>query len=195
MISYINPHDLLEFDPPFVDATGCDAQLSIIELGSGSGLVASVVAKTLKPGKDLFIATDLPEVRTTSVCPRRYLPSFDHRCSQVCPLLEQNLLASAAPMGFESPNQSLIVVKALSWGNRNEAIDLGSAFCGKEHSTVFCRNLTHIVCSDLVFSSIEYPACSNYSSDLFPGSICPSSAHSARPNFASFHLKHERFTR
>lgn len=130
--------------------------------------------------------------------PRPHLSTFqvfDHSCSQVCPLLERNLLFSFAPLGSESLSRSPIVVKALSWGNRNEAIDLGSEFFGKdERPTVSCRNLTHILCSDLVFPSIEYRACSNCSSGLFPGFICASPPHSARPNFASFHLRSERFT-
>ncbi len=62
MISYIHPPDSLEFDRPFFDAIPCLAQYSIIELGSGSGLVASVVAGMLQSGKDIFISTDLPEV-------------------------------------------------------------------------------------------------------------------------------------
>lgn len=61
MISYICPHNTLEFDPPFFDASRSQCS-TIIELGSGSGLVASVVAQMLQPGKDFFIATDLPEV-------------------------------------------------------------------------------------------------------------------------------------
>jgi len=165
MISYIHPPDTLEFDPPFFDAIPCLAQCSIIELGSGSGLVASVVARMLQSGKDIFIASDLPEVWTISAIPELLIADF----SKVCSLLEQNLK--------ELP---VVVVKSLSWGNRNDAIHLCSAFLGKEHSASSCRNLTHIICSDLVMF-IHQLLCrpSDSLPDIFPGSICSSSAHSA----------------
>jgi len=127
MISFIRPPDTSEFDPPFLDAIRSQAQCSIIELGSGSGLVASLAAGMLQPGKDLFIATDLPEV---------------------CALLEHNLFSSSAPEAGDL-KKFPVVVRALPWGDRTEAISLGSAFFGKENST--SRNLTHVICSDLIY--------------------------------------------
>jgi methylase of polypeptide subunit release factors len=62
MISYIRPPDNLEFDPPFLAASKQRKKRIIVELGSGSGFVASVVARLLRPGLDHVIATDLPEV-------------------------------------------------------------------------------------------------------------------------------------
>ena len=51
-----------EFDPPFVRDVSQRRKHVIIELGSGSGIVGSHIAKTLEPGRDLVIVTDLPEV-------------------------------------------------------------------------------------------------------------------------------------
>lgn len=62
MISYIRPSDKFEFDPPFFSASCKRNNRMIIELGSGSGSVASVVTGLLRPGLDHIIATDLPEV-------------------------------------------------------------------------------------------------------------------------------------
>jgi len=62
MISYVRPPDNLEFDPPFLASSKEHEKRIIVELGSGSGFVASVVARLLRPGLDHVIATDLPEV-------------------------------------------------------------------------------------------------------------------------------------
>jgi len=62
MISYIHPSLGFELDPPLIDASGSSEKTTIIELGSGSGMVAFSLARLLKPGYDHLIATDLPEV-------------------------------------------------------------------------------------------------------------------------------------
>jgi len=69
MMSYIRPAGNLIFDPPIFDPMMSNERHVIIELGSGSGLVASTIASMLKPGRDRFIATDLPEVCSTFSCP------------------------------------------------------------------------------------------------------------------------------
>ena len=62
MIFYIHPSPGFEFDPPLIDASGNLERITIIELGSGSGMVAFSLANLLKPGCDHLIVTDLPEV-------------------------------------------------------------------------------------------------------------------------------------
>jgi len=52
---YLNDSKLT-FDPPFHNRG------TILEIGSGSGLVASNIARSLTPGTELLILTDLPEV-------------------------------------------------------------------------------------------------------------------------------------
>ena len=62
MIFYIHPSSGHVFDPPLIEVSRNSEKLTIIELGSGSGMVAFSLAKLLKPGCDHLIVTDLPEV-------------------------------------------------------------------------------------------------------------------------------------
>ena len=62
MISYIHPAPNLLYDPPIIDASAEGDRLIMLEVGSGSGLVASTLAGLLRPGHDRLIVTDLPEV-------------------------------------------------------------------------------------------------------------------------------------
>lgn len=64
---YIHPPLLWEFMPPFSNRALNDKPMTIIELGSGSGMVASHLADILDLNRDLLIATDLPEVRTSRI--------------------------------------------------------------------------------------------------------------------------------
>ncbi|KAJ3512959.1 hypothetical protein NLJ89_g3228 [Agrocybe chaxingu] len=124
MTLFISPSTTLEFGPTFLDATQADDTVTMIELGSGSGLVASTVAGLLKPGRDLFIATDLPEVQ------------------EVCPLLETNL---------DSPSdQKGVIVQPLSWGNPADSARLASLYFTDDDPST-SRKLTHIICSELVY--------------------------------------------
>ena len=161
MISYIRPPDTLEFDPTFFDTMShSTAQYFIIELGSGSGLVASTIAGLLRPGRDLLIVTDLPEVWIMKAI--HVISGLMTGSSKVCSLLEQNL------------KKLPVVVKALSWGNQSEAINICSAFIGKEYSPSSCGNLTHIICSDLVLSSIESCVTTLITYQIyFPGLFAP----------------------
>jgi predicted nicotinamide N-methyase len=59
---YVDPPRNIAFDPPFIDASRSTKKFTVIELGSGSGLVASSIARRLKAGRDNLIVTDLPEV-------------------------------------------------------------------------------------------------------------------------------------
>jgi len=69
MISYIRPAPNLVYDPPIIDASAKGDRLIMLEVGSGSGLVASTLAELVRPGHDRLIVTDLPEVCLVS----RYL--------------------------------------------------------------------------------------------------------------------------
>ncbi|XP_006459275.1 hypothetical protein AGABI2DRAFT_201345 [Agaricus bisporus var. bisporus H97] len=71
---YVDPLPNLEFDLPF---PGVSSPLTIIELGSGTGIVAAAIAQVLDAQRDLVVATDLPDV---------------------CPLLEKNLSAVPATL-------------------------------------------------------------------------------------------------
>ena len=64
MILYMQPPKNIEFDPPFIDAERKNTltEFSMLELGSGTGLVASTLLKLLDPERDHIIVTDLPEV-------------------------------------------------------------------------------------------------------------------------------------
>ena len=74
MMLYIDPPEPWSFDPPSllnsqskffnVDGNRLDSSrppYSVLELGSGTGIVASCLAAVLRDG-DLLIATDLPQV-------------------------------------------------------------------------------------------------------------------------------------
>ncbi|KAK7033268.1 tumor-related protein [Favolaschia claudopus] len=67
--TYIQPPADHEFDPPFFASPRSPGTVTMIELGSGTGIVAATVSPMLREGDVLFV-TDLLEV---------------------CPLLEQNL--------------------------------------------------------------------------------------------------------
>ena len=59
--AYVSPPADWKLEPPFVSNAARTHPVTMIELGSGSGLAASSIIKTLER-RDLFIATDLPEV-------------------------------------------------------------------------------------------------------------------------------------
>lgn len=114
--------DQLEFDPPPFTRMACADPLTIIELGSGTGLIASRIAEHLRVDRDLLLATDLPDV---------------------CGLLEGNLQACPAirvqPLTWGSTEAAvaLAIFLGLTTPGANEA-----------HSP---RHPTHIICSDLVY--------------------------------------------
>ncbi|KAF5339260.1 hypothetical protein D9758_013335 [Tetrapyrgos nigripes] len=131
---YLNPpsNSRLVFDPPF--QTRREGS-TIVEIGSGSGLVASNVARSLNPETELLILTDLPEV---------------------CPLLEENLASISVELR-ENAKRDVVLVRPLSWGNHQDAFSIASEL-GLEleprnfdHSGQQPRYLTHILCSDLVY--------------------------------------------
>ncbi|KIP10492.1 hypothetical protein PHLGIDRAFT_231714 [Phlebiopsis gigantea 11061_1 CR5-6] len=130
--TYISgPSDTL-FDPPFVSPEDEERHLTILELGSGTGIVAAQCMKRLSGKSATIIATDLPEV---------------------CPLLQKNLhTGSAAPEALAGPT---LLIRPLSWGDHHHASaildDLRSAPSDREPPDAGPRVLSHIVCSDLVY--------------------------------------------
>ncbi|KAG1841129.1 putative methyltransferase-domain-containing protein [Suillus subalutaceus] len=122
--SYIDHPSTWEFDPPLIDKHLSGHKRIFLELGSGTGIVAAKIAQAAAlSGRDLVIATDLPEV---------------------CPLLEKNLL--------DSTNTQVTLVRPLSWGSYDHAINIVRELklvddsSGHEHGCI-----THIICSDVVY--------------------------------------------
>lgn len=124
--SYIEGDSDLEFDPPFL-REDCN-ELVLLELGSGTGVVASTLAERLAHKKYTLFVTDLPDV---------------------CPLLEKNLTKFIRHTTEPSPSESTgrVLVRPLAWGNNEHALKIS------EELSYLCAHdnyLTHIICSDLV---------------------------------------------
>ncbi|KAJ7067137.1 putative methyltransferase-domain-containing protein, partial [Mycena amicta] len=89
--TYLKPPKNISFDPPFTLHTECNR---LIELGSGTGLNAAMVATLLHD--DILFATDLPEV---------------------CPLLERNLASHrpvlVRPLAWGNSQHALDIQKEL----------------------------------------------------------------------------------
>ncbi|KAG2145377.1 putative methyltransferase-domain-containing protein [Suillus bovinus] len=129
MNSYIDHPSTWEFDPLMIDKHLSGQKRVFLELGSGTGIVAAKIAQAAAlSGRDLVIATDLPEV---------------------CPLLEKNLFVT--PKG-DSANTQVTLVRPLSWGDYDHAVNIVRELklvddpSGHEHGCI-----THIICSDLVY--------------------------------------------
>ncbi|OCH88578.1 hypothetical protein OBBRIDRAFT_820134 [Obba rivulosa] len=127
ILAYLDPlvddDGKLEFDPPpFTTATRSEG-LTVIELGSGTGLVASRLVRHLVPGRDTIVVTDLPDV---------------------CTLLARNLC------GLSSDS---VLVRPMAWGDRDHALRLASDLGLGTASAVQAGagHPTHIICSDLVY--------------------------------------------
>lgn len=137
LCAYVDPTegDVLDFDPPFVDVP--HEPLGVIELGSGTGVVAATIARMIRravqPG-GFVIATDLPDV---------------------CPLLKHNLGLNTERSANRSDFDA-IFVRPLTWGILGHATSIANEFGLVQPFA--SRRLTHIVCSDL--ASID----DNYSS-------------------------------
>ncbi|KAI0950798.1 hypothetical protein AcW1_008007 [Taiwanofungus camphoratus] len=127
MLAYLDrnvPSNDLEFDPsPFTSAnlSALSNPLAVIELGSGTGLVAARVAEYLIQDRDVLYATDLADV---------------------CPLLENNLrecpTVRVLPLAWGDMQHALDIACGLHLHS------LGPS------SSVSPRYPTHIICSDLV---------------------------------------------
>ncbi|CAL1717095.1 unnamed protein product [Somion occarium] len=125
---YIHGDDQYIFDPPFFSADDFDSRLLLLELGSGTGIIASEIAQHLAGRQDIIVATDLPEV---------------------CPLLEKNLLPANDNDTFLTPS---VFVHPLAWGDIKHTRDLHQKVFNLHGHLGTNTQLTHIVCSDLVRS-------------------------------------------
>jgi hypothetical protein len=118
----------LELYPCFISEGG-RRPLTVLELGSGTGIVAAKIAEILDQSRsDLVVATDLPDV---------------------CPLLTDNLRLSPRCQENGSPTDHPVLVRPLAWGNAEHAVTIASELASMSIENHH-RHLTHIVCSDLV---------------------------------------------
>ncbi|KAF9514935.1 hypothetical protein BS47DRAFT_1484794 [Hydnum rufescens UP504] len=121
---YFRPPDYLEMDPPcsFCSVTSGERK-TVIELGSGTGVGGLSAARVLQP-EDLLVLTDL---------------------AAVLPLLEINLRRDMARRAEAEKSAGEVWIRALPWGDTHvaEAVRLELRECG--------RNVTQILCSDLVY--------------------------------------------
>ncbi|KAF8206240.1 putative methyltransferase-domain-containing protein [Mycena galopus ATCC 62051] len=96
--TYIKPPADYIFDPPLFSDHGTRKSARMVELGSGTGIVAATMATVLRAG-DIMFVTDLP---------------------QVCPLLEQNLQQfldgpiRVRPLSWGSSQHALSIAGELS---------------------------------------------------------------------------------
>lgn len=116
-----------EFDPPpFTEilrdphhAPADNDGLAILELGSGTGLIAARIASYLRDGRDVVVATDLPEV---------------------CELLKKNLLDYSAvkvhPLSWGSNQEGLAIASTLGLGS---ACHLTHIICSDLVRCQFCQ--------------------------------------------------------
>lgn len=122
LIRYVCPPPGVIFDPPFVStiaATSLRFPITVLELGSGTGVVISCIVDAVALPQDLFIATDLPEV---------------------CPLLEKNLA--------RNNSQNHVVIMPLSWGNATHGFNifselLSSSPASRKLSHIICSDLVY----------------------------------------------------
>ncbi|TFY64250.1 hypothetical protein EVJ58_g2736 [Rhodofomes roseus] len=103
----LDGHDVITLDPtPFTEtitlsgSTSEDDPLTILELGSGTGLVAARIGAYLQHERDIMVATDLPDV---------------------CPLLQKNLQDCATvevhPLSWGSHQDALSIASSLALGS------------------------------------------------------------------------------
>lgn len=180
MCSYVNSMSVnacdLEFDPPFCEGRGWDGYPILIELGSGTGIVAAQIARMFL-GDGIIIATDLPDV---------------------CPLLERNLHAHTDSPDSSKSGCDNLFVRPLAWGNIKHAALIEQEFGLRRDASSMgnapsSNTLTHVICSDLVcfhLLLIAYPVISW--SGVLPRTVCPSPTHAYSSHFIPMHGCHER---
>ncbi|KAF9267940.1 hypothetical protein L218DRAFT_654010 [Marasmius fiardii PR-910] len=113
---YLDPPPGYLFDPSFPNVHEHQRQeFTMIELGSGSGLVGTNIARSMTE-KDVLILTDLPEV---------------------CPLLESNIKNAIC-------NPEWVHVRPLTWGNTNDAIAITHELLrGRGLTHILCSDLVY----------------------------------------------------
>lgn len=125
MISYLEHSSEFIFDPPFLQPPDFPPH-HILELGSGTGIVASRLVQHIRHAQGFFTVTDLPEV---------------------CPLLERNLTNYIQG----SPSRTTLLVRPLAWGNKAHALAIYEELLSSSSKKFGTAPiLSHIICSDLV---------------------------------------------
>ncbi|EJD06514.1 uncharacterized protein FOMMEDRAFT_131441 [Fomitiporia mediterranea MF3/22] len=139
MIRYfeLSASPVWQFDPPCsMIQRESDRELTVVELGSGTGYVGLKLAEHLSElsrAKDLLVLTDLPDV---------------------CILLEESLHDERQRWMTSHPLGKVLVpvkILPLPWGAAAEGSRLSALLANGECSTSVPRRLTHVVCSDLVY--------------------------------------------
>ncbi|KAJ3491795.1 hypothetical protein NLI96_g469 [Meripilus lineatus] len=126
MISYLEHSSEFIFDPPFLQPPDFPPH-HILELGSGTGIVASRLVQHIRHAQGFFTVTDLPEV---------------------CPLLERNLTNYIQG----SPSRTTLLVRPLAWGNKAHALAIYEELLSSSSKKFGTAPiLSHIICSDLVY--------------------------------------------
>ena len=131
-----------------LDAEHLPNSLTVLELGSGTGIVVAKLAEIISQDvKDpptgqfqIFLSISSCLRSSPSVHIDDILIAAD--LDNVCPLLDENLSSIVKESRRAEHSSPRILVRPLEWGNSNHTLkilnELGS------------RTLTHIVCSDLV---------------------------------------------
>ncbi|KDQ56973.1 hypothetical protein JAAARDRAFT_194164 [Jaapia argillacea MUCL 33604] len=133
LVSYLENPPGWEFDPPF--PRDSLKPLTILELGSGTGIVGLKIAEVLTRHQEhLIILTDLPDVRS---------------------LLERNLETQrTSDVNFISypTGYPRIAIQPLTWGSSAHALRIANELgISSSPSQPDARSLSHIICSDLVY--------------------------------------------
>ncbi|CAE7080012.1 unnamed protein product [Rhizoctonia solani] len=124
-----------EFDPP-CSFFRADANLTVVEVGSGTGYAGMHLAQQIslfrhrgvdrgRPASDMVILTDLPNV---------------------IPLLDKGLQEHTGSFGRVE-----VRAQALAWGDADHAAALTRGLSDSG------RSITHVLCSDLVYFPFLYP--------------------------------------
>jgi hypothetical protein len=149
LINYIDGPLHLEFDPPFI-CPGSGGDLTIIELGSGTGVVASTIATTvIRPGRDVLFVTDLPDV---------------------CPLLQENL---------QDQMNSGVLIRPLAWGSFEHANAVAAELDSRTLTHIICSDLVGIffLSCFLIASDLPFSRRSIFRSSWHPSCVPSSSFH------------------
>lgn len=137
LTNYIEHPSNWEFEPPFIDENVSGRKRVFLELGSGTGIVAAKISQaTVVPGRDLVIATDLPEV---------------------CALLKRNLHIKSEGSSVRHVSDGAMLIRPLPWGSYDHAAKIARELQliddPNDHKDV-C--ITHVICSDLVNNTALY---------------------------------------
>ncbi|CAK5268451.1 unnamed protein product [Mycena citricolor] len=118
LIQYLVPIAEVTYEPLF--APSADG-IRVVELGSGSGIVANTMSTRLRPDRDIMYSTDLPEVKT----------------------LFRVSAARAQPQTASPSARRAYPCETAIMGNAEHASQLLKQLAPS--------NITHVLCSDLVY--------------------------------------------